>query len=114
MRSRNTPLVNPIENPRPCTDSLGSAFFTIPTNMPPWFIASQSPQRLWTNEPFQESLHFCLGAFCLSEYHKQWLEKHLNVPVVSLLHPTVVREKKFSIEAFHLNPDKKLSKSAIG
>jgi len=82
--------------------------------MPPWFIASQSPQRLWTNEPFQESLHFCLGAFCLSEYHKQWLEKHLNVPVVSLLYPTVVREKKFSIEAFHLNPDKKLSKSAIG
>ena len=81
-------------------------FFHNPPNMPPWFISSQSPQRLWANESFQESLHSCLGVFCLSEYHKQWLENHLNVPVVSLLHPTVVPERKFSIEAFHLNPDK--------
>jgi glycosyltransferase involved in cell wall biosynthesis len=83
-------------------------FFHNPPNMPPWFISSQSPQRIWVNEEFQESLHFCPGVFCLSEYHKQWLQKHLNVPVVSLLHPTVVPEKKFSIEAFHLNPDKKI------
>jgi glycosyltransferase involved in cell wall biosynthesis len=83
-------------------------FFHNPPNMPPWFISSQSPQRLWANEAFQDSLHFCLGVFCLSEYHKQWLKKHLKVPVVSLLHPTVVPEKKFSMEAFHANPDKKI------
>jgi hypothetical protein len=44
----------------------------------------------------------------LSEYHKRWLENHLSVPIVRLFHPTAPAEKKFSIENFATNPDKKI------
>ena len=82
-------------------------FLHNPPGIPQWFIYNQSPQSLLANETFQESLRYCLGFFCLSEYHKRWLEKHLKLPIVRLLHPTDVPEKQFSMENFLANPDKR-------
>jgi glycosyltransferase involved in cell wall biosynthesis len=83
-------------------------FLHNPPAIPRWFVHHQSPQSLLANEAFQESLESCLGFFCLSEYHKRWLEDHLRVPIVRLFHPTAAAEKQFSIENFLANPDKKI------
>ena len=89
-------------------------FLHNPPGIPRWFIHNQSPQSLFANEAFQESLRSCLGFFCLSDYHKRWLENHLNLPIVRLLHPTDSPERKFSLENFLTNPDKRLCRSARG
>jgi len=83
-------------------------FFHNPPAMPSWFVNQQSPQRLWENEAFQQSLKYCVGAFCLSRYHKQWLEEHLSVPVVSLLHPAPRPQRTFSVDNFLANAEKKI------
>jgi glycosyltransferase involved in cell wall biosynthesis len=83
-------------------------FLHNPPGIPQWFIHNQSPQSLLANEAFQESLRSCLGFFCLSEYHKRWWENHLNLPLVRLFHPTEIPARKFSLENFLANPNKKI------
>ena len=83
-------------------------FLHNPPAIPHWFVYHQSPQSLLANEAFQESMKSCLGLFCLSDYHKRWLENHLRVPIIRLLHPTSTPEKQFSIESFLANTDKKI------
>lgn len=83
-------------------------FLHNPPGIPPWFIHNQSPQSLLSNQSFQKSLSSCAGLFCLSEYHRRWLEKCLKLPIVSLLHPTAVVDETFSIDNFLDNPDKKI------
>jgi hypothetical protein len=51
---------------------------------------------------------FCKGIFTLCEYTRQFLSEHIDVPVISLFHPSEDSEIKFSFEKFLENKDKKL------
>jgi glycosyltransferase involved in cell wall biosynthesis len=85
-------------------------FMHNPQNMPKWFKYNQSPQALFSSKIWQESAPLCQGLFCLSRYHKYWLQKQIefNITIVDLIHPTETPEIKFSIPKFLANPDKKL------
>jgi GT2 family glycosyltransferase len=83
-------------------------FIHNPPNMPEWFVYAQSPQSLLASREFRESLDYCLGLFCLSDYHRQWLERHLDVSIVNLIFPTEMCATTFSMESFLANQDKKI------
>jgi hypothetical protein len=83
-------------------------FIHCPPNMPKWFNYELAPQSIFSTQLWQESIKYCQGLFCLSEYHKRWLEKHLNLPITSLIHPTEIPKVKFSMDRFLSNPDPKI------
>jgi len=83
-------------------------FLHNPPNMPHWFQYEQAPQSIFASELWKESIKYCQGIFCLSKYQQNWLQEHLDVPVVSLMHPTQTPEVQFFVEKFLANPDKKV------
>ncbi|WP_413167423.1 hypothetical protein ACL6C3_12145 [Capilliphycus salinus ALCB114379] len=83
-------------------------FIHVPPRVPKWFHYEQAPQSIFKTQLWQESLPYCQGLFCLSEYHKLWLEKRLDVPIISLFHPTEIPSNKFDFENFLANSDKKI------
>lgn len=83
-------------------------FIHCPPNMPKWFNYELAPQSIFSTQLWQESVKYCQGLFCLSEYHKRWLEKHLNIPIASLIHPTEIPKVKFSMDRFLSNPEPKI------
>lgn len=94
-------------NPQPYQEPW-IGFIHCPHNSPRWFQYHLTPQSIFKTQMWQDSLKFCQGIFCLSDYHKRWLKKHTDVPVVSLFHPTEVPNLKFSMDKFLSNPEKKI------
>jgi hypothetical protein len=45
-------------------------------------------ERLVKNKVFQQSLVHCLGLFTLSTHNKNFLQKHLQVPINVIMYPT--------------------------
>jgi hypothetical protein len=83
-------------------------FIHVPPRVPKWFHYEQAPQSIFKTQLWQESLPYCRGLFCLSEYHKRWLEQQLNIPIFSFFHPTEIPHYKFNFDNFLANTDKKI------
>lgn len=83
-------------------------FIHCPPNMPTWFRFENSPQRIFQTDIWKQSLEYCYGLFCLSKYHKKWLEQYLDIPIINLLHPTAMPNKQFSMTKFLNNPKPKI------
>ena len=79
-----------------------------PPNIPHWFMRYQSPQAIFETEDWKQSMPYCRGLYCLSQYHRKWLQKHLDIPVEALVHPTEIPSVQFSLDAFRQNPEKKI------
>ncbi|MGD1711793.1 hypothetical protein [Hydrocoleum sp. CS-953] len=83
-------------------------FIHVPPRVPKWFEYEQAPQSIFATELWQESLKYCIGLFCLSEYHQHWLKKRLNIPIIKLLHPTETPGKTFDFDKFLSNKNRKI------
>jgi hypothetical protein len=79
-----------------------------PPAMPGWFYYRDSPQSLFAESNWIKSLEHCIGLFCLSDYHAQWLQAQTNIPISSLIHPTEMPDLRFDFERFIANPEKKI------
>ena len=75
-------------------------FMHNPPNAPSWFDGYHSPQAILDREVFQESLKYCKCLITLSDYLKEWLQIRVNVPVISVKHPTEIPNQKWCAEAF--------------
>lgn len=78
-------------------------FIHNPPNTPPWFDFYNSPQAILGREVFQASLQHCACLITLSEYLKDWLQARVDVPVISLRHPTETPHHKWSPVKFMQN-----------
>jgi len=96
-----------LNNPKPYRQPW-IGFTHVPHNLPSWFRWEQSSRSIFATKLWQESIASCKGLFCLSQYHQAWLEKQLDVKVVSLIHPTETPEIKFSFDAFKENRSRKI------
>lgn len=79
-----------------------------PPAMPEFFEYRTAPQNVFNNYYMRESLPFCKGIFTLSEYHRDWLQERLDVPVHALIHPTESVDVVFEIEKFLANSDRQI------
>ena len=79
-----------------------------PPNMPKWFNYSNAPQSLMAQKDWKESMEYCAGLFCLSEYQANWVREQTNKPVSALIHPTGEPNGQFDFERFLANPRKKI------
>ncbi|NES86169.1 MAG: glycosyltransferase [Moorea sp. SIO1G6] len=80
-------------------------FIHCPPYVPKWFQEHLSPQAIFASQLWQESIKYCQGLFCLSEDSRQWLQKQLDVPIVSVIHPTETPDVIFSMDKFLSNPE---------
>lgn len=83
-------------------------FLHNPPDMPRWFGYEQVPQVMFTQDDWQKSLAYCVGLFCLSNYHADWLRGQVEQPVSALIHPTEISNVQFSFDRFVANPYKKI------
>jgi len=83
-------------------------FLHNPPKIESWFDASNRPDALFEREIFLESLNFCKCIISLSEYHARWVRSKLEVPVISLKHPTEIPFKKWNINSFLKQERKKV------
>ena len=82
--------------------------FHHPPNFPEWFQDDSHPRAIISTPRFQASRPYLQGAVALSQYLAKWLEEELQIPTVSIKHPTEFPPNKFSWEAFVANDDKAL------
>lgn len=75
-------------------------FIHNPPNVPEWFDYFAAPQSIIKRESFRQSLKSCKCIVTLSDYMKEWLETKVNVPVISVKHPTQTFCRKWSIDKF--------------
>lgn len=69
--------------------------------------------RVWEDDDFQRSLHYCKGIFVLSHYLAEWWRDQFSnngwdIPVEVLTHPTQFNFSKWRKRKFDDNPDKML------
>jgi len=83
-------------------------FMHNPPGMPDWFHGDASPQAIFAKRVWQASLPFCRGLFVLSEYHARWLRQQVTAPVSALVHPTAKPTRRFDVDRFLANPDKRI------
>ena len=83
-------------------------FIHVPPNVPPWFQGEQSNEYVFNTECWEKSVPYCKGLFTLSNYHKENLEKKLNIPVNSLIFPTETPRLKWNWKKFAANKEKKI------
>mgnify|MGYP003643233053 CR=1 FL=1 len=83
------------------TDWIG--FIHNPPNVPEWFDIYNSPQAILSRDVFQQSLKSCKCLITLSNYLKDWLEPRVDVPLVSVKHPTEIPAKKWEPHKFMQN-----------
>lgn len=69
-----------------------------PPAAPEWFDSSNSPQAVLERKSFQDSLESCKAIVCLSEYLSSWVKERIDVPVVTVKHPTEIPSKKWNIQ----------------
>lgn len=79
-----------------------------PPNSPDWFDISNSPQAILDRTVFQEALTTCKAIVCLSDYLADWLTPRVDVPVISVKHPTEIPFKKWSMKNYIKSSKKKL------
>lgn len=75
-------------------------FFHNPPNIPEWFDMYNSPMAILDREVFKKSLRKCKAIVTLSDYLKNWLSHHIDVPIISVKHPTEIPRIKWSPEKF--------------
>lgn len=75
-------------------------FMHNPPNVPEWFDYINSPQAIIQRKVFQESLNTCRALITLSGYLKDWLSPKVNVPVISVKHPTERSDKLWNPDSF--------------
>lgn len=76
-----------------------------PLDMPLWHHQNRkSPRYILRLGTWRESLCLCRGLITLTTHTRLWLEKRVNVPVVSLRHPTETPKLRFSLRRFWENP----------
>lgn len=63
-------------------------FLHNPPNVPEWFDNINSPEAIVNRKIFQQSLKTCKALITLSDYLKEWLQSKVDVPIVSVKHPT--------------------------
>lgn len=83
-------------------------FLHRPPNIPDWYEPERSIDRILQDPSWLQSMPYCRGIFCLSEYMADWLRQRLDVPIAALFHPTDVPTAEFSMSNFHKNPRKKI------
>lgn len=83
-------------------------FIHVPPNMPDWFFCEQSNETIFSTEAWRLSEPFCKGLFTMSNYHRQYLQKRLNIPVYDLVFPSEIPELTWSWDKFVANPNKKI------
>ncbi len=83
-------------------------FLHNPPNVPDWYDVYNSPQCLINGEMFKESLPHCRALVVLSDYLKQWLEKRVDVPVISVKHPTEIASRMWKPQEFFRSKTKTL------
>lgn len=71
-----------------------------PPNAPDWFDLCNSPQAIIKRDVFQESLKTCKALVSLSDYVAEFLRAMVDVPVISVKHPTEIPNKKWSMDNF--------------
>jgi hypothetical protein len=71
-----------------------------PPISPDWFDIANSPQAVLQRDVFQESLKTCKAIVCLSEYLSSWLRDKIDVPIVTVMHPTEVPRQKWNIKNY--------------
>lgn len=71
-----------------------------PPNVPDWFFKPHNPESILSRDLFKESLKTCRCLIVLSDYLKNWLSERVNVPVVSVKHPTPIPNKIWSYRKF--------------
>jgi hypothetical protein len=87
--------------------------FHIPDNIPEWFDSKQTPKEIFKNKYFIESLKYCKGFYCLSNYEKEILKQYTNIPINVLYHPTEMPKVKFDFEKFIENENKEIIQLGI-
>lgn len=87
--------------------------FHVPDNIPKWFNSKQTPKEIFKNKYFAQSLKYCLGFYCLSEYEKDIIQKYTKLPISVLRHPTETPDIKFSFEKFMKNNEKEIIQLGI-
>lgn len=75
-------------------------FLHNPPNPPEWFDNINSPQALLNRKVFQSSLKTCKALIVLSDYLKNWLQPQVDVPVISVKHPTEKAQYLWKPELF--------------
>lgn len=83
-------------------------FIHCPPKIPKWFRYNLAPQSIFQTRLWQESSKYCKALFCLSEYHRQWLQQRLEIPIFNFFHPTEVPPLKFSFDKFLSNSQPKI------
>jgi hypothetical protein len=83
-------------------------FIHVPPNVPGWFHGELANSEIFSSEEWELSQPYCRGLFTLSDYHRLHLEKVIDLPVNSILHPTEFTDRLWSWEAFKSNKCKKL------
>ena len=84
-----------------------------PPNIPYWFKYEQSFESILKNPNFIKSLPYLKNIITLSEYNAKYLRNHkiikkYNIAIHVLYHPTDIPDKKFTIEAFENNNNKRV------
>ena len=79
-------------------------FMHNPPDVPNWFDTYNSPQAIIDRDAFKESLKYCKCLITLSDYLKNWLSDRLDVPVISIRHPTEIPQSKWCPIKFRDNP----------
>jgi len=85
-------------------------FIHVPPQVPRWFQFEQSNEQLFRTKLWKKSEPHCRGLFCLTDYHKRYLEALLKprFPISVLSHPTEIPDAKFSVERYRENPKKRV------
>ncbi|HSW50055.1 MAG TPA: hypothetical protein VLH09_07770 [Bryobacteraceae bacterium] len=79
-------------------------FVHVPPNMPSWLDTGKSLRNISRLPAWRESLPHCKGFLVLSGWLKDQIRQLVDVPILSLKHPTEFPELKFSFERYMNNP----------
>lgn len=98
-----------VNAPDTCHKEPWIGFFHQPHNIPKWHpLYSVSPQNIFETEGWKKSIEFCKGLFVMCHENKVWLENQLDIPIISVVHPTPEPDIKFSLSNYINNKDKKI------
>lgn len=78
-------------------------FLHNPPHPPSWLKNHSAPSRFMATDTWRASEEHCVGLFCLSEAHAQWVRARTDVPVNVVLHPTEFPERRWEPEHFAAN-----------
>ena len=79
-----------------------------PPNCPDWFDIANSPRAILQRDVFKESLRNCRAIISLSDYLSDYLKQRINIPIISVKHPTEIPRIKWDIKNFLKNKNKEV------